>query len=123
MCELRGTAERKLNMITEQDTEIQEDQLTEPESSIVEITKHADKRLKERLGLPKSARSRITEKAFLKGKTHADARGKLKRYLDGCWLSYKTCNNVRLYSEHIWFFKGNRLITVYDIPNNMKAGI
>lgn len=103
--------------------EAQDDQLIEPESSIVEITRHADKRLKERLGLPRSARSRIAEKAFLNGKTHADAKGKLKRYLDGCWLSYKTCNNVRLYSEHIWFFKGNRLITVYDIPNKMKSGV
>lgn len=89
----------------------------------VVVSDHADARVKERLGLPKSARLSAAQRAFDKGKHHADAKGKFKRYLDGCWLRYRSANNVRIYAEHIWFFSDNVLITVYDIPNNMRTGI
>lgn len=87
---------------------------------MIEITDHADERIKERLGLPKSARMSTAERAYTKGNTHSQARGKLKRYLDYCWLSHKNANNVRVYAQHIWFFKDNVLITVYDVPKHMR---
>ena len=89
----------------------------------VVVTQHADDRLKERLGLPKSARQSAAQRAFDKGKLHKEAKGKLKRYLDRCWLQHRTSNNVRLYAEHIWFFADERLVTVYEIPKNMRSGV
>ena len=88
----------------------------------IEVSEHAHERLKERLGLPKSAHLRMAQKAFKEGKHHADAKGKLKRYLDGCWLRYRHCNNVRLHGENIWFFADHILVTVYEIPRHMRAG-
>lgn len=90
---------------------------------MVEITDHADERIKERLGLPRSARQTAAQRAFDHGKKHAEAKGRLKRYLDRCWLTHRNANNVRLYAEHIWFFAGEKLVTVYDIPKSMRAGV
>lgn len=87
------------------------------------VTDHADDKLKERLGLPKSARVKAAQRAFDNGKRHSDAVGSLKRYLDGCWLRHKQANNVRLHAEHIWFFADERLVTVYEIPKRLRAGI
>lgn len=88
----------------------------------VTITDHADARLKERLGLPKSARAAAAQRAFDQGKRHGDAAGKLKRFLDKCWLQHRKANNVRIHAEHIWFFAHKTLVTVYEVPKNMRAG-
>lgn len=94
-----------------------------PAKPAIVITEHADERLKERLGLPKSARQAATQRAFERGRLHKDATGRLKRYLDKCWLQHRNANNVRLHAEHIWFFAGTTLITVYEIPKNLRGGI
>lgn len=91
--------------------------------SLVEITAHADDRLKERLGLPKKARLAAAQRAFNRGQHHAQTRGALKRFLDDKWLKYRLADNVRIYAEHIWFFAGGTLITVYEVPKNLKGGI
>lgn len=90
---------------------------------MIEITGHADDRMKERLGLPRSARPGAAQRAFEQGKTHADAKGSLKRYLDRCWLSHRVANNVRLHAEHIWFFRDTTLITLYEIPKRLRRGV
>jgi hypothetical protein len=92
------------------------------EKGRVKITDHADGRLKERLGLPKSARHSAAQRAFDQGKTHGDARGRLKRYLDRCWLAHRNCNNVRIYGEHLWFFADTTLVTVYEVPKRLRGG-
>lgn len=91
--------------------------------SYVELTGHADERLKERLGLPKKARRVAAQRAFDHGKPHSQTRGALKRFLDDKWLKYQLADNVRIYAEHIWFFAGRTLITVYEVPKNLKGGI
>jgi hypothetical protein len=89
----------------------------------VRVTEHADARLKERLGLPKSARQSAAQRAFDNGKRHREATGRLKRYLDRCWHMHKTANNVRLHAEHIWFFAGTSLVTTYETLKHLRGGI
>jgi hypothetical protein len=89
----------------------------------VHITDHADTRIKERLGLPKSARQKAAEKAYAEGKQHSETKGKLHRYLDGLWLQKGNANKMRLYSNHVWMFNDNTLITVWEIPKNLQKGI
>jgi len=92
-------------------------------SAAVIVSDHADTRMKERLGLPKSARHAAAVRAYTKGKLHADARGALRRYLDGKWRAHGNCNNVRLYGDNIWFFAGTCLVTVYAIPKALRGGL
>lgn len=89
-------------------------------STGIVVTEHAHERLKERMGLPRAARQRAAERAMRDGKTHAEATGRLRRYLDGKWRDHGNCTNVRLHGEFIWFFAGTTLVTVYGIPKRVR---
>ena len=86
----------------------------------IEVTNHAKKRFKQRVGLPKSACQRHAEKAFYEGLTHTDVKGRMKRFFNKLYLEYRSANNLRLYGEFIYLFKGTRLITVIHFPKGMK---
>ncbi len=93
------------------------------ESEKIIITDHAYLRAKERLSLSSTSLDRLAEKAFKEGIGVAQTKSKLHRYLDKLWLSYKTCNNMKIYGEVIYMFKGSVLITLYQLPNEMKKYI
>lgn len=84
------------------------------------ITEHAYGRAKERLGWNTSALIKMAEKAYLEGIKHGDTKSSLKKYIDKLWFDYKKANNIRIYGENIFFFSGNILITIYQLPNNLK---
>lgn len=85
------------------------------------ITDHAFDRAKERLGFERRATERMAMKAFVAGKKHAACKGGLKKYLDHLYLQYENANNCRVWGEAIYLFAGNRLITIYNLPNELKA--
>ena len=87
---------------------------------IITLTYHADKRLKQRLGLCVAARRRHVKTVFDKGFRHDQAKGRLKDYFDKTYLNKKTANNIRIYGEFIYIFSGNCLITVYELPDYFK---
>ena len=82
-------------------------------------TDHAYKRAKERMGWSKKTLDKMIILAFKKGFCHADAKGRMKKYIDSLWLQYKTANNIRIYGEDIFFFKDNILLTLYRLPLEM----
>lgn len=90
------------------------------EKTAINVTNHARKRFKERLGLPKAACLRQAQKAFDSGFTHAQAKGKAKRYMDSLFLKYRTANNLRVYGQAVYIFSGNTLITVMLLPVNIR---
>jgi len=87
----------------------------------IRVTNHARMRLKQRVGLPKMSCQRHAERAFNKGMTHAQARGKLKWYLDTLFMKYRTAHNIRVYGQFVYLF-GYRceLITVLVLPRDLK---
>lgn len=84
------------------------------------ITEHAYHRAKERLGFDKHAIEKIADKAFSEGIKHGKAKGRLRKYIDSIFFQYRTANNIRVYGENIFLFNGNTLITVYQLPQNLK---
>lgn len=80
------------------------------------ITKHAEKRIKQRLGLGKKAVLRLAERALTQGKTHAEFTGGMKRFLDKVYLSHKTANNLRVLNYYVFIFCNDTLITVLSLP-------
>lgn len=86
------------------------------ETSIIEITNHAFEKGKERLNLKREPFTKMAMEAYQNGKTHAECKGRLKRYADTLWFRYKTCNNLRFYNQVIFFFIDHKLITVYQCP-------
>lgn len=92
-------------------------------SESVYISDHAGERMKERLGIPKSARQRTAQRAYDEGLKHADTIGNLRRYLDKQYLSHGQANNMRIHGHHIFVFSNASLITVLHLPQNLHRDL
>lgn len=84
------------------------------------VTRHADKRMRKRVGVNRSAVEKISRKAMTDGYTRYDFSGSLRRYLDYLYHYNEEANNIRVYAEKVWIFSGNILITVLDLPQRYK---
>ena len=84
------------------------------------VTKHAKKRLRKRLGLSIKSIQKITDDAFMYGKTHAECKGNAKKYISKLFRSHKQGDNIRIWHEHVFIFCKESLITVLDLPNSIK---
>lgn len=94
-----------------------------PMLAAVQVTEHAYQRAKERLSWNHKVCDKMSEKAFLEGIKHKDTKGSLHRYVTKLWFSYRHANNVRIYGENIFFFCDNRLITLYQLPNDLRKHV
>jgi hypothetical protein len=86
----------------------------------MKITEHAYERAKERCGLNRAAFERMAGIALSDGLRHADARGRLKRWMDREFLTHRNGNNMRIYGEHLFVFAGTDLITVLHVPHDLR---
>jgi hypothetical protein len=86
----------------------------------VVITKHAYERAKERLSWTEKVLDKMAQKAFSIGISHKDTKGGLNKYITKIWFDYKTANNVKIHGEVIYLFNKNTLITVYQLPNDLR---
>lgn len=85
----------------------------------INITDHAYERAKERLGWKREVMDKMASKALNLGIKHKDTKGSLNKYITKLWFEYKSCNNVRIYGENIYFFSGNTLITLYRLDHKL----
>lgn len=92
-------------------------------TEIINVTDHCYERAKERLSLSKNTFLKLAQKAFDIGLKHGDTKGSLKKYLDKLWFEHKHADNVRIYGENIYIFQANNLITVYQLPNDLRKHI
>ena len=83
------------------------------------LTKHAKDKAKQRLGLNASALGNLAYAAFTLGTQQINTKGKLKKFLEGKHLNHNN-NDARVYGENVFFFTGTRLITVYQLPNDLR---
>ena len=87
------------------------------------LTKHSISRLQQRCGVSKKNASKVAKRAFRTGITHAETHGELHRFLDSIYLSQKKGTNMRIYGNAVYVFKGDVLITVIRIPDNLLTKI
>lgn len=85
----------------------------------VVVTEHSVKRTKDRLGLSKKLADKNAQKALEFGITHSEAKSGLRKFLDKLYLSNGNANNVRVYHHHVYLFRGNTLITIINLPQNL----
>jgi len=86
----------------------------------IDITKHAEKRVRQRIGLPKKSVESHIELVFEYGLQSKDFSGSFKRYLDKFYFSRGSANKAILYNGFIYLCKGDVLITVIKCPNKFK---
>lgn len=79
------------------------------------VTRHGEKRLKERCRVPKRAVQRNAQTAYEKGLSYENATGKLKKYIDSKNESTQI-TDVRIWNGNVYVFFGEALLTVYPLP-------
>ena len=86
----------------------------------IQVSKHAETRLRERCGINRKSAQRIAEKAFNDGIQHSQTKGNLKKWVTSLYFNNKAANNIRLYGDKAYIFGGEVLITVLQIPSNLR---
>lgn len=86
----------------------------------VQVSMHAEERLKERCGINKKSVQRMAEKAFTNGIHHSQTKGNLKKWVTSLYFKNETANNIRLYGDKAYIFNNETLITVLQIPSNLR---
>ena len=84
------------------------------------ITDHAYYRAKERLSMNRTSFRGLSVRAYENGVKQSDSHGNLKAYIDKLYFDFRKANNIRIYGENIFLFAGNVLLTVYQVPNNLR---
>ena len=85
--------------------------------AVCAVTRHAEHRTRERVGIPKKAVRRAAAKAITKGIKRTETDGGLRRYLD--WLYWRgngEANNIVVYGDKVYLFRNDTLITVLNVP-------
>lgn len=116
-----GTSEEQLmEQLGNQLEEKLGEQLVEQPEDKIEVSRHAYERLHERCGLSRKAATRMAEKAFYIGMKHSDTKGQINRWITSLYFNNKNANNIRLYGNFAYIFCNKILVTVLEIPNNLK---
>lgn len=89
----------------------------------MEVSKHAEERLKERCGFNKKACKRIAQKAYDDGITHAQTKGVLNKWVTSLYFRNERANNIKLYGDKAYIFCGEVLVTVIQIPANLMKNL
>lgn len=84
------------------------------------VTKHATKRIKTRLGVPKQSSDRIAGQALEYGIRHSDTTGALNRYITNLYFRHSTANNIRVFNSYVYIFQDEKLITVFQLPQKFR---
>lgn len=86
----------------------------------MDVSKHAEMRLKQRNGLNKKSCERIAKKALEKGIMHNQTKGRLNKWVTSLYFNNRNANNIRLYGDKAYIFCGEVLVTVLQIPNDLR---
>lgn len=62
----------------------------------------------------------MAEKAFNEGITHKQTKGRLHKWVTSLFFKNCNANNIRLYGDNAYIFCGETLVTVIQIPSNLK---
>lgn len=85
------------------------------------ITGHAFERGKQRMGLNESAFKHLAVRAYLEGIKEREAKAPLRKFISSLCQEHSTVNNFRVYGEYIYLFNDCVLVTVFELPNTLKA--
>lgn len=85
----------------------------------MKVTKHANKRIRERCGVNKKSCDRLAQLAFERGIPHKRTKGRLNKWLTKVFFKNERANNIRVYGDKVYIFCDETLITVYQIPQEI----
>ncbi len=86
----------------------------------MDVSRHAVKRIRQRLGLPKKAAQADVERALERGLKIEDCVGRLRRYLDYMRHTHGDTCEFRVTPSAVYVVAGDVLVTVFPLPNAHK---
>jgi hypothetical protein len=85
--------------------------------AVCAVTRHAEHRTRERVGIPKKAVRRAAARAITQGVKRVETDGGLRKYLDYLYYSNGgTISNIIVYGDKVYLFNVDTLVTVLTIP-------
>lgn len=84
----------------------------------MKISRHGDKRVRERIGIPRKAVAKLSSEALAQGRGQNDFKGSFRKYLD--WLGREYLTAPLVHNGYIWIFSHDKLVTVYPVPNKFR---
>ena len=93
------------------------------ECKLAEVTNHAKRRMKARIGITKGNARKFANKVLREGIRHEDTLGELHRWMDAEYLKFRTANNMRYYAGKLYIFCGERLITVLNATASIENSL
>lgn len=85
------------------------------------VSRHGDRRCRQRVGVPRKAVERAAQKALVYGIDHRTATGGLQRYLAALYNRYDgNGDNIKIYGDKVYVFHAELLITVLNLPSEYR---
>lgn len=89
----------------------------------IHITRHASKRLRERVGIPKKSANGQAEKALRYGRSRTLYTGSVRKYLDLLWHRGQQlggATDIIVYANSVYLFAGKYMITMWPLPKKFR---
>ena len=84
------------------------------------ISDHAYKRARQRISWSRNALNRMTVMAYTCGIRRHELKGMLKHYTDDLMQGYSKRPEIRIYGEFIYIFRNQTLVTLYQVPCELR---
>jgi hypothetical protein len=84
------------------------------------ITKHAEQRTKQRVGLSRRALKRMIQKIVNEGLTIEQMSPELRFYVQSK-IHPEDAAYIRVWGNNLYIIKGDHLVTVFIIPGRVKC--
>lgn len=87
------------------------------------VTKHAKKRVKERVGVSKTKADKMAKMAIERGVERTQTKGRLRKWVDSQFYKNPHTTEIYIYGDKAYIFIGEGLITVLQIPSDLTRDI
>jgi len=85
------------------------------------VTRHARKRIRQRLGLNKSAVQSMADQAETHGHPSTDFTGRFRLYMDDFHKNLGPADKAIYHNGYIFLCESERLITVFPVPSEFRG--
>jgi hypothetical protein len=86
----------------------------------ISISRHATKRIVQRVKIPKRAVANHVHKALMLGRLAEDYDGAVRNWIEDRVNGEGHADTVIIYNDIAYLFAGFILVTVYEMPDNIK---
>lgn len=87
------------------------------------VTRHGEKRIRERIGVSKKGAERQAEMALERGLSHGQMKGSLHKWVTSVAMKEYRRGQYYIYNNKLFIYKSSLLITVIPVPSNLHKSV